>query len=103
MRKIVFMAMLVVMIVTAGIVQVPDAGATEVIDVVLSADGTATAGGSTVPSYNYVWHADPQHPAEYWTLGINGTDELDSDAYEDAITDKNNGNNGLYIAHDVQR
>ncbi len=46
--------MLVVMIVTAGIAQ-----ADEVIDVVLSADGTASAGGSTVPSYDYVWHADP--------------------------------------------
>ena len=91
--------MLVVMIVTAGIAQAPDAGATEVIDVVLSADGTASAGGSTVPSYNYVWHADPQHPAEYWTLGINGTEELDADAYEAAITDTNNG---LYIARDVR-
>ncbi|MBQ6114661.1 MAG: carbohydrate-binding domain-containing protein, partial [Synergistaceae bacterium] len=51
------------------------------------------------PSYNYVWHADPQHPAEYWTLGINGTEELDADAYEAAITDTNNG---LYIARDVR-
>ena len=29
----------------------------DAIDVVLNSDGTATAGGSTVPSYNYVWHA----------------------------------------------
>ena len=88
--------MLVVMIAIAGIAQ-----ADEVIDVVLSADGTASAGGSTVPNYNYVWHADPQHPAEYWTLGINGTDELDSDAYEVAI-EAGGTNNGLYIAHDVR-
>ena len=71
----------------------------DVIDVVLNSDGTATASGETVPSYDYVWHADPQHPAEYWTLGINGTTELDADAYEDAITSTNNG---LYIARDVR-
>ena len=71
----------------------------DAIDVVLNSDGTATASGSVVPVYNYVWHADPQHPAEYWTLGIDGTNELDSDAYEDAITSTNNG---LYIARDVR-
>ena len=92
--------MLAVMSFTAGIAQAEAAADdSDVIDVVLSADGTATAGGSTVPSYEYVWHADPQHPADYWTLGIDGTDELDEDAYEAAITDTNNG---LYIAHDVR-
>ena len=70
-----------------------------IIDIVLKSDGTATAAGTTVPSYDYVWHADPQHPAEYWTEGIDGTDELDEDAYADAITSKNNG---LYIAHDIR-
>ena len=71
----------------------------DVIDIVLNPDGSATAGGAEVPTYNYVWHADPQHPAEYWTDGMTGTEELDSDAYEAAITSTNNG---LYIARDIR-
>lgn len=73
----------------------------DVIDIVLKSDGTATAAGTSIPSYNYVWHADPQHPAQYWTLGMNGTDELDADAYEAAI-EAAGTNNGLYIAHDIR-
>ena len=70
----------------------------EVIDIALNADGTGTAGGTSIPAYDYVWHADPQHPAEYWTLG-DSTTELDADAYEAAITSTNNG---LYIARDIR-
>lgn len=71
-----------------------------IIDIVLKSDGTATAGGTSIPVYDYIWHADPQHPAEYWTLSGDST-ELDSDAYEEAIESAGT-NNGLYIAHDVR-
>lgn len=67
-----------------------------VIDIVLNADGTATVGGSEVPEYDLVWHADPQHPAQYWT---SGDTELDEDAYEAAITSTVEG---VYIARDVR-
>lgn len=73
---------------------------TGVIDIVLKSDGTATAGGTAVPSYNYVWHADPQHPAQYWTLG-NDTEELDKDEYESAIEELGT-NYGIYIARDIR-
>ena len=72
-----------------------------IIDIVLNSDGTATASGDEVPVYDYVWHTDPQHPAEYWTLGANGTDELDADAYETAI-EEGGTNNGIYIARDIR-
>ncbi len=71
-----------------------------IIDIVLNSDGTATAGGTSIPVYDYIWHADPQHPAEYWTLSGDST-ELDSDAYEEAIESAGT-KNGLYIAHDVR-
>ncbi|MBR1437132.1 MAG: hypothetical protein IJ587_01215, partial [Synergistaceae bacterium] len=71
-----------------------------IIDIILKSDGTATAGGTAVPSYDYVWHVDPQHPAQYWTLSGDSTGtELDEDAYGEAITSTNNG---IYIAHDVR-
>ena len=81
---------------TGSSVELDDSDA---INVVLNSDGTATAGGSTVPSYNYVWHADPQHPAEYWTEGINGETEYTSKEYKKLITDTNSG---LYVAHDIR-
>ena len=70
------------------------------IVITLNSDGTATADGTSIPNYNYVWHADPQHPAQYWTLG-ESTTELDEDAYNDAIESAGT-NNGLYIARDVR-
>lgn len=69
-----------------------------IIDIVLKSDGTATADGTAVPSYDYVWHVDPQHPEQYWTLSGDST-VLYEDDYEDAITSTNNG---IYIAHDVR-
>ena len=70
----------------------------QIFDIVLNSDGTATIDGSTIPSYEFVWHADPQHPTEYWTLG-DGTTEYSADDYEAAITSTISG---LYIAHDVR-
>ena len=69
----------------------------DVVEIVL--DGTtATIGGVSVPSYNYVWHADPQHADEYWTEGTDGTTEYD----EDEIAEKITSSQGVYIAHDVR-
>ena len=82
---------------SAASVDVDDSDA---IDIVLNGS-TATIGGTAVPEHNYVWHADPQHPAQYWTLGANGTTELDEDAYNDAI-EAAGTNNGVYIARDIR-
>lgn len=63
--------------------------------IVLNGD-SATIDGSAVPTYDYVWHFDPDHADEYYTLGLNGTEELDEDAVEEAISDQT-----VYIARDV--
>ena len=73
-----------------------------IIDIVLNSDGTATAAGASVPVYNYVWHADPQHPEQYWTNGINGSTVYYEDEYEDNIVSTFNSAEGVYIARDVR-
>ena len=70
----------------------------EVIDIVLSTT-TATEDGATIPSNNYVWHADPDHADEYWTEGISGTTEYDEDEYLSLVT---TSTNGIYIARDIR-
>lgn len=52
-----------------------------------------------VPSYTYVWHADPSHRYEYYTKGLNGT-ELEEGydyTYENDFNDDN-----VYIARDIR-
>lgn len=71
------------------------------IVITLNSDGTATADGTAIPNYNYVWHADPQHPAQYWTLGTDGTTEYTEDEYTAAI-EAAGTNSGLYIARDIR-
>lgn len=58
---------------------------------------SATFEGSDVPTYNYVWHADPNHRDEYYTEGLNGTDELTEAQVLEAIGDRT-----VYIAHDIR-
>ncbi len=70
----------------------------KVINIVLNGS-TATEDGSSIPTNNYVWHADPKHAAEYWTLGTDGTEELDEDEYLAAVT---KSDNGVYIARDIR-
>ena len=66
------------------------------VRITLNADeGTAYMNGSAIPSYNYVWHADPDHKDEYYTLGESST-ELTEDEVEDAITES------IYIARDIR-
>ena len=56
---------------------------------------TATIDGVVITSYDYVWHADPDHSDEYYTLGIDGTTEYTKKQMKAAITED------IYIAHDV--
>ena len=58
---------------------------------------TATIDGTSVASYNYVWHADPDHKDEYYTDAIDGFVEYD----EDEVLEKITTTDGVYIAHDV--
>ena len=69
-----------------------------IIDIVLKSDGTATVSGDKIEPQNYVWHIDPQHPAEYWTEGYDGTTEYTEKEYKKLITDTY----GVYIARDVR-
>lgn len=69
-----------------------------IIDIVLKSDGTATVGGTAIEPYDYVWHADPQHPAEYWTLGANGTEEYTAKQVKKLVTTVD----GVYIARDIR-
>lgn len=72
----------------------------DIVDIVLKSDGTATAGGSTIPVHDYVWKVDPQHPKEYWLKNGEST-VLYVDSYDAAIETAGTLN-GLYIAHDVR-
>ena len=64
--------------------------------ITLNADtGTATMNGTDIPSYDYVWHADPDHRDEYYTLG-SSTAELTEDYVENAITEN------IYVARDIR-
>ena len=63
--------------------------------IVLSGD-SATIDGEAVSTFNYVWHADPNHSDVYYTLGLDGTDELSEDYVAEVIGDQT-----VYIARDV--
>ena len=73
-----------------------------IIDIVLNSDGTATVGNTVITANDYVWHADPQHPEQYWTNGINGSTVYYEDAYENNIVSTFNSAEGVYIARDVR-
>lgn len=73
-----------------------------IIDIVLNSDGTATVGNTAITANDYVWHADPQHPEQYWTNGINGSTVYYEDAYENNIVSTFNSAEGVYIARDVR-
>ena len=73
-----------------------DVDTSEEIIITLNED-SAIISNESVPSYEYVWHADPNHRDEYFTLE-NYTDELtESEMLEGIIPLK-----GVYIAHDVR-
>lgn len=57
---------------------------------------TAVYEGSAVPVYDYVWHSDPDHRDEYYTEGLNGTDELT----ESQVKSRMAGD--VFIAHDIR-
>lgn len=56
---------------------------------------SAMIDGTAVNEYDYVWHADPNHSDEYYTLGLNGETEYTKKQMKANITDD------IYIAHDV--
>lgn len=58
---------------------------------------TATINGTSVANYDYVWHADPDHRDEYYTLGLNGTTEYTESEMLANVT----ATNGVYINRDI--
>lgn len=71
-----------------------------VIDIILNGSTATEKIGSTetnIPETPFVWHADPQHVGEYWTLNGN---EYDEDQYLNNVSTTEEG--GLYIARDVR-
>ena len=67
------------------------------IVIVLNGSTASIQGGTSIPSYNYVWHADPDHRDEYYTLGSGTTEYTESQMLENITT-----NNGLYINRDIR-
>lgn len=63
--------------------------------IILDGD-SATLDGSAVKSYNYVWHSDPNHKDEYYTEGLEGTEELTEEQVLANIAES------VYIAHDIR-
>ena len=59
---------------------------------------SALINGEAAASNNYVWHADPYHRDEYYTLGLDGTTEYDEDAVLAAVT----SSDGVYINRDIR-
>ena len=69
---------------------------TEEIVIDLNADnGMAFLNGSAIPAYDYIWHADPDHRDEYFTLG-NSNRELTEDEMMEEIGE------GVYVARDIR-
>ena len=63
-----------------------------------------SAAASSIPVYDYVWHATPDVSQDYYTNGTSGTVKLTEDDVEDLIEDDNNSvyrNYGVYINRDV--
>ena len=52
---------------------------------------TATCAGESVTEYKYVWNSDIDHSNEYYTDGLDGTEELSDYEY----------NEDVFIAHDI--
>ena len=64
-------------------------------EVVINLSGsTATVNGSAVPVYNYVWHADPDHRNEYYTLGDSSQELSELPTLSNV--------EGVYINHDIR-
>lgn len=71
-----------------------DIGTSSAKTIILNGN-SAVYEGLAVNEYDYVWHADPDHSDEYYTLGINGETEYTKKQMKANITDD------VYIAHDV--
>ncbi|MBQ7153998.1 MAG: carbohydrate-binding domain-containing protein [Synergistaceae bacterium] len=66
--------------------------------VITLSGSTATVNGSAVPNHNYVWHADPDHRDEYYTLGLDGTQEYSESDLSNYIQNVE----GVYINRDIR-
>lgn len=73
-----------------------DLDTSDAVIITLSGNSAAIS-GDEVPSYEYVWHADPNHRDEYFTL-LNDSTELTESEMMSSITPLQ----GVYIAHDVR-
>ena len=67
--------------------------------IVLKSDGTATIEGENIKEYDYVWHVSPDHDGEYYTEGLDGTDEMSE--YSPDADDSVYNSYGVYIARDI--
>ena len=57
----------------------------DIHDIVLNSDGSATYDGEEIPEYYDVWHADPDHSAEYWTDKDGNNETEDEPEYDDDV------------------
>ncbi|MBQ7594848.1 MAG: carbohydrate-binding domain-containing protein [Synergistaceae bacterium] len=80
-----------------------DIDTSDEIVVILDAEAeTAKINSFDVDEYNYVWHADPNHRTEYFTKGINGTQELSEAEMLSEIQESIEESEGVYIARDIR-
>lgn len=76
-----------------------DIDTSDAVDIVLDGStSTATVNGATVPVHNYVWHSDPNHRDEYYTYGVDGSQEYSEDDISSYITNVE----GVYINRDIR-
>ena len=77
-----------------------DIDTSDVVDIVLSTNDTATVGGTTITAQDYVWHLKPDYAGEYWTAGQSGTDKLTKKNVANAVS--SSAVSGVYIARDIR-
>ena len=74
----------------------------EVVVILDAENKTAKINSVDVDEHDYVWHADPNHRTEYFTKGINGTQELSEAEMLSEIQEEVELSEGVYIARDIR-
>ena len=76
-----------------------DIDTSDVVDIVLSTDDTATVNGTSISAQDYVWHLKPDYAGEYWTYGQSGTTKYTKKSQVEKLVDMTEG---VYIARDIR-
>ncbi|MBQ3645934.1 MAG: carbohydrate-binding domain-containing protein, partial [Synergistaceae bacterium] len=76
-----------------------DIDTSDVVDIVLSTNDTATVGGTTITAQDYVWHLKPDYAGEYWTYGQSGTTKYTKKSEVEKLVSITKG---VYIARDIR-